>query len=88
MLQKPCDVSAPVAALIVRHGVTAAVSSLCSALIRCPVDPTVMIHETDNKRQFRFCIEAFKFIGLHDQVKNCRYLKAPISKSTNKYAQF
>ncbi|XP_019208334.1 ZP domain-containing protein [Oreochromis niloticus] len=34
----------------------------------CPVDPTVMIHETDNKRQFRFCIEAFKFIGLHDQV--------------------
>ncbi|XP_042070876.1 uncharacterized protein LOC102297186 [Haplochromis burtoni] len=34
----------------------------------CPVDPTVMIHETDNKKQFRFCIEAFKFIGLHDQV--------------------
>ncbi|XP_030612291.1 CUB and zona pellucida-like domain-containing protein 1 isoform X2 [Archocentrus centrarchus] len=34
----------------------------------CPVDPTVMVHATDNKRQFRFCIEAFKFIGLYDQV--------------------
>ncbi|KAL3992572.1 Bax inhibitor 1 [Sarotherodon galilaeus] len=34
----------------------------------CPVDSTVMTHAPDNKRQFRFCIEAFKFIGLHDQV--------------------
>ncbi|KAM9317904.1 ZP domain-containing protein-like [Pholidichthys leucotaenia] len=34
----------------------------------CPVDPTVMTHETNDKRRFRFCIQAFKFIGQHDQV--------------------
>ncbi|KAM9318551.1 ZP domain-containing protein-like [Pholidichthys leucotaenia] len=34
----------------------------------CPVDPTVMTHETNDNRRFRFCIQAFKFIGLHDQV--------------------
>ncbi|XP_041645776.1 CUB and zona pellucida-like domain-containing protein 1 [Cheilinus undulatus] len=34
----------------------------------CTVDPTVVIHPPDHERQFRFSIEAFKFIGLHDQV--------------------
>ncbi|XP_047219678.1 uncharacterized protein LOC124867324 [Girardinichthys multiradiatus] len=34
----------------------------------CEVDPTVQIHPTPNDRQFRFSMEAFKFIGLHDQV--------------------
>ncbi|CAJ1049875.1 uncharacterized protein LOC117810076 [Xyrichtys novacula] len=34
----------------------------------CKVDQTVQIHSTANDRQFRFSIEAFKFIGLHDQV--------------------
>ncbi|KAM4744349.1 CUB and zona pellucida-like domain-containing protein 1 [Anableps anableps] len=34
----------------------------------CKVDPTVQIHSTPNDRQFRFSMEAFKFIGLHDQV--------------------
>ncbi|XP_053183140.1 uncharacterized protein LOC128366419 [Scomber japonicus] len=34
----------------------------------CQVDETVKIHSSDNPTQFRFCMEAFKFIGLHDQV--------------------
>ncbi|KAK5618458.1 hypothetical protein CRENBAI_018023 [Crenichthys baileyi] len=34
----------------------------------CKVDPTVQIYSTPNDRQFRFSMEAFKFIGLHDQV--------------------
>ncbi|XP_067455634.1 uncharacterized protein [Thunnus thynnus] len=34
----------------------------------CNVDETVKIHSTDNRRQFKFCMEAFKFIGMHDQV--------------------
>uniref|UniRef100_A0A087YIQ1 ZP domain-containing protein n=1 Tax=Poecilia formosa TaxID=48698 RepID=A0A087YIQ1_POEFO len=34
----------------------------------CNVDPTLQIHSTPNDREFRFSIEAFKFIGLHDQV--------------------
>ncbi|XP_027869751.1 uncharacterized protein LOC114142593 [Xiphophorus couchianus] len=34
----------------------------------CNVDPTVQIHSTPNDSKFRFSIEAFKFIGLHDQV--------------------
>lgn len=38
-------------------------------LTRCTVDPTVQIHSSSNHRQFRFSMEAFKFIGLHDQVR-------------------
>ncbi|XP_035991734.1 CUB and zona pellucida-like domain-containing protein 1 [Fundulus heteroclitus] len=34
----------------------------------CNVDPTLQIYSTSNDRQFRFSMEAFKFIGLHDQV--------------------
>ncbi|XP_042264271.1 uncharacterized protein LOC121895289 [Thunnus maccoyii] len=34
----------------------------------CNVDETVKTHSADNQRQFRFCMEAFKFIGMHDQV--------------------
>lgn len=34
----------------------------------CKVDSTVEIHSSTNKRQFRFSMEAFRFIGLHDQV--------------------
>ncbi|XP_041650548.1 CUB and zona pellucida-like domain-containing protein 1 [Cheilinus undulatus] len=34
----------------------------------CMEDSTVQIHTPDHPRQFRFSMEAFKFIGLHDQV--------------------
>ncbi|XP_029282779.1 CUB and zona pellucida-like domain-containing protein 1 [Cottoperca gobio] len=34
----------------------------------CLVDQTVEVHPTSNPREFRFSMEAFKFIGLNDQV--------------------
>ncbi|XP_078111659.1 uncharacterized protein LOC144521155 isoform X2 [Sander vitreus] len=34
----------------------------------CNVDPTVELHSPAHQRQFQFSMEAFKFIGLHDQV--------------------
>ncbi|KAE8297757.1 hypothetical protein D5F01_LYC04398 [Larimichthys crocea] len=34
----------------------------------CIVDSTIQTYSTVNERQFRFSMEAFKFIGLHDQV--------------------
>ncbi|XP_054476859.1 ZP domain-containing protein-like [Anoplopoma fimbria] len=34
----------------------------------CKVDSTVEIYVPSHQRQFKFSIEAFKFIGLHDQV--------------------
>ncbi|XP_051800848.1 uncharacterized protein LOC110958199 [Acanthochromis polyacanthus] len=34
----------------------------------CEVDPTVIVYETDHKNKFLFSMEAFKFIGLYDQV--------------------
>ncbi|KAK0136734.1 ZP domain-containing protein [Merluccius polli] len=34
----------------------------------CTVDPTVVIYSPSHNQQFRFSIDAFKFIGLHDQV--------------------
>ncbi|XP_071346039.1 uncharacterized protein [Trachinotus anak] len=34
----------------------------------CKVDPTLEIYPPAHEKQFRFSIEAFKFIGLHDQV--------------------
>ncbi|KAE8297752.1 hypothetical protein D5F01_LYC04393 [Larimichthys crocea] len=34
----------------------------------CTVDSTIQTYPTINERQFRFSMEAFKFIGLHDQV--------------------
>lgn len=43
------------------------------ALTRCEMDSTVESYTPDHRRQFRFSMEAFKFIGLHDQVKNGLY---------------
>ncbi|XP_060898657.1 mucin-4-like isoform X2 [Labrus mixtus] len=34
----------------------------------CVMDSTVVIHSPAHQRQFKFSMEAFKFIGLHDQV--------------------
>ncbi|XP_029354698.1 ZP domain-containing protein-like [Echeneis naucrates] len=34
----------------------------------CTVDPTVEIYHPQHNKQFRFSMEAFKFIGQHDQV--------------------
>ncbi|KAK7944855.1 hypothetical protein WMY93_000583 [Mugilogobius chulae] len=34
----------------------------------CNKDPTLIIYPRSNAREFKFSIEAFKFIGLHDQV--------------------
>ncbi|XP_072235905.1 ZP domain-containing protein-like [Leuresthes tenuis] len=34
----------------------------------CTVDPTVQIYSPSDDKQFKFSMEAFKFIGLHDQV--------------------
>ncbi|XP_032417492.1 uncharacterized protein LOC116719171 isoform X1 [Xiphophorus hellerii] len=34
----------------------------------CGVDPTVRTYTPSNDRQFQFSVEAFRFIGLHDQV--------------------
>ncbi|XP_014884814.1 uncharacterized protein LOC106945569 [Poecilia latipinna] len=34
----------------------------------CGVDPTVQTYTPSNDRQFQFSMEAFRFIGLHDQV--------------------
>nr|XP_029131331.1 CUB and zona pellucida-like domain-containing protein 1 [Labrus bergylta] len=34
----------------------------------CVMDSTVIIHSPPHQRQFKFSMEAFKFIGLHDQV--------------------
>ncbi|KAK0136739.1 ZP domain-containing protein [Merluccius polli] len=34
----------------------------------CTVDPTVVIYSPSHNQQFRLSIDAFKFIGLHDQV--------------------
>lgn len=39
------------------------------ALSRCNMDSTIEIYSPANKTQFRFSIEAFKFIGMHDQVR-------------------
>ncbi|KAK5914905.1 hypothetical protein CesoFtcFv8_000548 [Champsocephalus esox] len=33
----------------------------------CNLDQTVQVHRSANPRQFRFSMEAFQFIGLHDQ---------------------
>ncbi|KAL7406897.1 hypothetical protein ABVT39_028201 [Epinephelus coioides] len=34
----------------------------------CNVDPTVVVHPSSHDREFRFSMEAFKFIGMYDQV--------------------
>ncbi len=57
---------------IIRHRVTEQYLFilLFCALTRCKVDSTVEIYSPAHERQFQFSMEAFKFIGLHDQVKN------------------
>ena len=39
-------------------------------LIRCNVDSTIQRYTSDNQTQFRFSMEAFKFIGQNNQVRN------------------
>ncbi|XP_057703273.1 uncharacterized protein LOC130922448 [Corythoichthys intestinalis] len=34
----------------------------------CAVDQTVLMYNTSDQHEFKFSMEAFKFIGLHDQV--------------------
>lgn len=33
------------------------------------MDPTIRTYSTNHSRQLRFSMEAFKFIGQHDQVR-------------------
>ncbi|KAK7944854.1 hypothetical protein WMY93_000582 [Mugilogobius chulae] len=41
----------------------------------CNQDPTLIVYARSNSREFKFSIEAFKFIGLHDQVYiSCKVL--------------
>ncbi|KAJ3593169.1 hypothetical protein NHX12_005505 [Muraenolepis orangiensis] len=45
----------------------------------CTVDPTVVIYPKSHNKEFRFSIDAFKFIGLHDQVYiSCSVLQCEI----------
>ena len=34
------------------------------------MDPTVQIHSAADQKEFQFSMEAFKFIGLNDQVSS------------------
>ncbi|KAJ0001731.1 hypothetical protein NQD34_001527, partial [Periophthalmus magnuspinnatus] len=34
----------------------------------CNLDPTLIVYPRSHNRQFKYSVEAFKFIGLHDQV--------------------
>lgn len=46
------------------------ISFLCFCCIsRCKMDPTIRTYSTNHSRQLRFSMEAFKFIGQHDQVR-------------------
>ncbi|XP_017295316.1 uncharacterized protein LOC108250109 isoform X2 [Kryptolebias marmoratus] len=54
----------------------------------CKVDPTVQIHSSFNDRQFRFSIEAFKFIGLHEQVYiSCTVMMCEAGNSNTRCSQ-
>ncbi|XP_070698870.1 ZP domain-containing protein-like [Pempheris klunzingeri] len=54
----------------------------------CKVDSTVQIHSRDNHRQFKFSMEAFKFIGLHNQVYiNCLVLMCEAGASGTRCSQ-
>eukprot|EP00064_Thunnus_orientalis_P020680 superscaffoldBa00005823_g20824 len=50
------------------HPTPTSQSGIYQSEMRCKVDESVEIHSTDHEKQFRFSMEAFKFIGLHDQV--------------------
>jgi len=54
----------------------------------CNVDSTVKTHSSAHKRQFRFSMEAFKFIGLHDQVYiSCTVLMCEAGSPNTRFSQ-
>ncbi|XP_034056586.1 uncharacterized protein LOC117535991 [Gymnodraco acuticeps] len=54
----------------------------------CNVDQTVQVHRSANPRQFRFSMEAFQFIGLHDQVYiSCSVLMCEAGSSGTRCSQ-
>ena len=42
-------------------------------LLRCNVDSTIQRYTPDNQTQFKFSMEAFKFIGQNNQVRDGLY---------------
>ncbi|XP_034056595.1 CUB and zona pellucida-like domain-containing protein 1 [Gymnodraco acuticeps] len=54
----------------------------------CTVDQTVQVHPKANPREFRFSMEAFQFIGLHDQVYiSCSVLMCEAGSSGTRCSQ-
>ncbi|XP_034004768.1 uncharacterized protein LOC117496995 [Trematomus bernacchii] len=54
----------------------------------CNLDQTVQVHPSANQGQFRFSMEAFKFIGLHDQVYiSCSVLMCEAGSSGTRCSQ-
>ncbi|KAI4791489.1 hypothetical protein KUCAC02_033978 [Chaenocephalus aceratus] len=54
----------------------------------CNLDQTVQVHLSANPRQFRFSMEAFQFIGLHDQVYiSCSVLMCEAGSSGTRCSQ-
>ncbi|KAI9542144.1 hypothetical protein NQZ68_023727 [Dissostichus eleginoides] len=54
----------------------------------CNLDQTVQVHQRANPRQFRFSMEAFKFLGLHDQVYiSCSVLMCEAGSSGTRCSQ-
>ncbi|XP_034004771.1 oncoprotein-induced transcript 3 protein-like isoform X2 [Trematomus bernacchii] len=54
----------------------------------CTVDQTVQVHLKANPREFRFSMEAFQFIGLHDQVYiSCSVLMCEAGSSGTRCSQ-
>ncbi|XP_059211324.1 ZP domain-containing protein-like [Centropristis striata] len=54
----------------------------------CKKDSTVNVHSSSNKRQFRFSLEAFKFIGQHDQVFiSCSVLMCEVESPSTRCSQ-
>ncbi|TNN27757.1 ZP domain-containing protein [Liparis tanakae] len=54
----------------------------------CNVDSTVQTHPPSHQRQFRFSMEAFKFIGMHDQVYiSCTVLMCEAGSPNTRFSQ-
>ncbi|KAK7944857.1 hypothetical protein WMY93_000585 [Mugilogobius chulae] len=54
----------------------------------CRKDPTLIIYSRGNSREYKFSIEAFKFIGLHDQVYiSCSVMMCEAGKSNTRCSQ-
>ncbi|KAK5873574.1 hypothetical protein PBY51_018607 [Eleginops maclovinus] len=54
----------------------------------CTVDRTVQVHPSANPREFRFSMEAFQFIGMHDQVYiSCSVLMCEAGSSGTRCSQ-